>query len=427
MSAVCCQFDTNRPGHARARAGIRGLALRVVAGLGVLALLAGAILIPPAAAQEGTRQETSREPQSGVPATGQQPQTAQPPPKWRLLTRAEGRSIISVAWQHDQPVASSQDCSHLVHEIYSAAGYAFPYATSFALYAGDVNFARVKHPQPGDVIAWPGHVGIVVNPATHSFFSLVRSGAEEEDYTSHYWRSRGQARFYRFLVPNSAYSAAKKVSASTRSAQKATGLSTKDAVDRRSDAAPPENKAAVTEASERPPVPLISDPADASLRRLESLSIPIAAAQRNPTREEIAEAITEWSKTSGEILRDNEPLKFSSPVVIFDQLSVDRLHIKGDRGLVELRVYSGVLLNGDGVDFKQRHEKMRWELQRTESGWVAIPPPERTYVSRDVAIRIFAAQLAQLTDSDSAAAHDEIVLGLEARLANLLSALLQNR
>ena len=113
--------------------------------------------------------------------------------------------------------------------------------------------------------------------------------------------------------------------------------------------------------------------------------------------------------------------------MIYDRFAVERVRIKGDKGSVDIRLDSGVLITMDGVDFKQRHEKVKWELRRDDAGWVAVAPLERAYVPRDVAVRVFAAQLAQLAQSDAAAAHDESVLGQEARLANLLSSLLQNR
>jgi hypothetical protein len=54
-----------------------------------------------------------------------------------------------------------------------------------------------------------------------------------------------------------------------------------------------------------------------------------------------------------------------------------------------------------------------------------IPPPDKVYVGRDEAVRVLAARLAEMTQTAAAANHDQIVLGQEARLANLLSALLQ--
>ena len=99
----------------------------------------------------------------------------------RLLSAQEGRGIVNVAWQQEQTESDAADCSHLVHAIYANAGFEYPYASSFEIYAGNENFARVKAPHPGDVIAWPGHVGIVVDPLQHSFYSLVRTGLEAEE------------------------------------------------------------------------------------------------------------------------------------------------------------------------------------------------------------------------------------------------------
>src|SRR6266403_1147580 len=118
----------------------------------------------------------------------------------RLITSEQGRQIAAAALEQDEPVRSTQDCSHLVHQIYSTAGYEYAYASSFDLYAGNENFRRVQHPQAGDLITWPGHVGIVIDPRQHTFHSLVRSGLKTEDYLGPYWRSRGRARFYRYVV-----------------------------------------------------------------------------------------------------------------------------------------------------------------------------------------------------------------------------------
>src|ERR1700739_2992883 len=84
----------------------------------------------------------------------------------RLLTAAEGRSIVTAA--SEQPTSGTQDCSHLVHQIYLDAGFEYSYGSSFEMYAGHKGFARVKFPHAGDLIVWPGHMGIVVDPVRHS-------------------------------------------------------------------------------------------------------------------------------------------------------------------------------------------------------------------------------------------------------------------
>ena len=153
--------------------------------------------------------------QTGLPAR-------ENPPNLRLMSVAEGRAIVRTAIQDDEREQGAQDCSHVVHAVYSTAGFAYPYASSFEIYSGDGNFARVKYPRAGDVIAWPGHVGIVVNPAQHSFFSLVRTGLGEQDYESVYWRSRGRPRFYRLWIGNGAVLSAAKSSLSPKIKKPAT-------------------------------------------------------------------------------------------------------------------------------------------------------------------------------------------------------------
>lgn len=117
-----------------------------------------------------------------------------------LLGAEEGRAIVDVALEQVAPLEDTRDCSHTVHAIYESAGHPYPYASSSDIYSGNENFVRVKHPRAGDVIAWWGHVGIVVDPKQHSFYSLVRTGLKAQDYESAYWKSRGLARFYRLRV-----------------------------------------------------------------------------------------------------------------------------------------------------------------------------------------------------------------------------------
>lgn len=117
----------------------------------------------------------------------------------RPLTRDEGLAILGAALDFRRNVGSRSDCSHLVHSLYQRAGFQYGYASSSDLYAGINEFHRVANPQPGDLVVWPGHAGIVVNPAQHSFFSLLRSGAGVDFYDSPYWEQRGHPRFFRYI------------------------------------------------------------------------------------------------------------------------------------------------------------------------------------------------------------------------------------
>ena len=397
----------------------------------------------------------------------------------RLLTPAEGRSILDVAWQQDLPARGSQDCSHLVHQIYSNAGFEYPYASSNEIYAGSESFARVKYPHAGDLIAWPGHVGIVVDPARHSFFSLVRSGLGEQDYTAPYWRSRGIARFYRFRISGSrelsAFNPAAGTSDDSRSSKPFVGpipaaratsydhssdrppvaASVKGTTNRpaqkrdssvqtsQSAAADEDEQLTASDAdSDRPPAANVRSgsqvygpPAPRDDLPAEKNTAPVAMAGSVvvstssvvPTRDEIAQSISDWGDSFGNASRDDDPFKSALPVVIVEQFSVEKVETKHNRGSARLTVDSRVSIAHGVVQTKRRHEKIRWELRRTDTGWEATPPADRIYLSQDAAVKNFTAQLAQLAASDGAAQHNEAVLRQELQLAGLLNLLLQKK
>ncbi len=355
----------------------------------------------------------------------------------RLLNAEEGRAIVSAAWEQDQPARGTQDCSHLVHQIYLSAGFEYPYASSFDIYAGNENFERVRTPQPGDLIAWPGHVGIVVDPMQHSFYSLVSTGLDAQDYLGPYWRSRGRPRFYRYKVENPEGLTVAKAAASTSAPKSTRRHNAPSVIEERSPVQSAASNRSPKAASERtaviygPPAPVTPEVPAAPTVATATFEVPpsivIAAGDKKPTREEVAEGISELSNAAGNVLRTGDPSKLQMPVVIFERFNVERVEIKRDHGWARLQIDSRVSIAGGGTDFKRRREKVRWELRRTESGWEAVKPSDRTYVPHDVAVRNLAEQLARLTESDSAAAHEEKVLRQESQLANLLSALLENK
>ena len=126
------------------------------------------------------------------------------PSGYRLLTLKEGRAIAEgIAWVDDEE-GLAPDCSHLVHKLYEQAGYPYPYASSVDLYRGSKPFLRVRYAHPGDLVVWPGHVGIVESPWGHTFFSTTSSGTRIEDYRSAYWRARGYPHFFRYLTKSPA-------------------------------------------------------------------------------------------------------------------------------------------------------------------------------------------------------------------------------
>src|SRR5260370_11232290 len=106
------------------------------------------------------------------------------PPVPRILTADEGLAILGAALESRAHHDFESDCSHLVHAIYERAGFPYSYQPSATLYTGDDEFRRVAHPQPGDLVVWPGHVGIAVNPAQRSFFTPLPSSLPPSSHHS---------------------------------------------------------------------------------------------------------------------------------------------------------------------------------------------------------------------------------------------------
>jgi hypothetical protein len=353
-----------------------------------------------------------------------------PAPTSRLLTVKEGRSIVNTAWDLGRPTDGTVDCSHLIHEIYQNAGFDYPYQNSFELYEGAEKFKRVRFPHSGDLIVWPGHVGIVVDPLQHSFYSLVRTGLEEQDYEAVYWRSRGTPRFYRYkkvravFQPGAKTPATAQVSNDKRSPHLDRAMEDRSSQERSASKLPP--KTASTQNS------LIYGPeTPAELRDTAQAfelppSIAITRGRKPPTREEVGEGIFELSDAEGGLLRIGDPLKVQMPVSIVEQFSVERVEIQRDHGWAHLKIHSKASIVGGTVQFKRVNEKVVWALRRTESSWEAVRPTDRAYVPRDVAVKNLSAQLARLAESNAAGNRREEVLRQELQLAQLLNVLLTN-
>ena len=346
----------------------------------------------------------------------------------RLLSAQQGKAIVSAALDENEAPSGAQDCSHLVHQIYRDAGFEYAYASSFELYAGNANFARVKYPRAGDLVAWPGHVGIVLEPAEHSFYSLVSTGAEAQNYDGPYWRSRGRPRFYRYKTDGGRILTAAKVPGSSPAPISAKRQISDEEAEEHSDAGardsnrPPETAKKIAYGLPAPAAPAAESSMYEAVR-----SIVIAPGKKQPTKAEVAEGISELSNASGKVLRAQDPSRLAAPVVIFERFQVERLEMKRDHGWAHLQIDSRATIAGGETDYARKREKVRWELQRTASGWEALAPADRTYVPQDVAVRNLAAQLARVTEGDGSAAQREIVVRQESQLAKLISGLLDKK
>ena len=146
-----------------------------------------------AQAQSPSRRPDSSEPEPQTVSANRSTDHA------RSLTEDDRLSLIVAALDDRVREASEPDCSHLVHAIYESAGFSYAYAPSSDLYDGVDAFRRVKQPEPGDLIVWRGHAGMVIKPSQHIFFSFLSSGPGIDDYQAPYWKGRGRPRFYRYI------------------------------------------------------------------------------------------------------------------------------------------------------------------------------------------------------------------------------------
>jgi hypothetical protein len=340
----------------------------------------------------------------------------------RPITLREGETIVNAAWQRERQTARRPDCSHLVHEVYTLAGYPYPYADSFDLYVGTKGFVRVVRPQPGDLIVWRGHVGIVVDPGERSFYSSVTSGLRTEFYDAPQWRARGSARFYRYAAAtrrNFTQANARLPQATKEPVQVVTPLPVEDWRGNASGVAEPITKSAdsTTTVSHD-----LESPSSGPTWEIPS-NILVAASRDRPTEAEIAGAISELNNGTGNILRGEELSRLERRVIVYDDLRVDRATFKGNRGSVQTRIKSRVTLLGESIERKPRYDSFRWELLRVNGGWEVLVPKDRVYVPRDVAVRMLAERLASLAQNSGGSGSDSS--RQQAQIIHALSALFE--
>jgi hypothetical protein len=333
----------------------------------------------------------------------------------RLLNLQEGQAIArNIAWADDEE-GLSPDCSHLVHTLYEQAGYSYPYASSVNLYNGAEKFARVKVPHPGDLIVWRGHVGIVVDPTEHSFFSSVSEGARTQYYNSAYWRARGHARFYRYLTTKPA----KSTGTTTVAVNKPAEPGPKTLADSRSADSRPTLQAVKTAPAATSKVRGDVAPASAT-RANNSLPVVVQTSRPRPKAADVAAALAAANRDAGEILRAGNLEQLERPVIVYRDLQVSSVEVKGKRGTAQLQIETLAAISGEQMESQEGREQHQVELQRSKKGWVMTATNGNAYVPRETAMRILAERLAVLTQDSKSGMEKEREQTQIIRFLNLL-------
>jgi NlpC/P60 family len=350
------------------------------------------------------------------------PDRVQKPIAPRSLNQSDGLAILGAAldFRHHSAEYSS-DCSHLVHGIYERAGFPYEYASSSDLYDGADEFRRVANPQPGDLAVWRGHVGIVVNPAQHSFFSALGSGDGVDAYDSAYWKQRGRPRFFRYVkaAPSGVLSASSRTAslkpAALGNARAHTAVAEDVAPDRSNDSSEDssDEPSRQTESSAR----LAANfPATAARPRVAAVN----SVRPKPDQVSAAflAACTEWEESVG----GRDLFHSAHSVIVFDRFEVKKVHISGSEGWAEVQIEEPVSLTGSKTELHKHSEKQRWPLfRRSNTSWDLTPSQDTIYLPQSTAARVLAHELAQITaDSPDAASRTQE----KAELARLLNALL---
>lgn len=317
----------------------------------------------------------------------------------RLLNANEGLILVNTAREQKEQGKPKLDCSHLVHRIYELSGFPYPYASSFDLYNGIDNFRRVSKPRSGDLVAWRGHVGVVVDAMEHSFYSSVRSGFRTEYYDGPYWRAQGRPRFYRYVLTSPANLTATGASAHFDNSKPET-KATMVPVHKEIPDLPSVEGAGPTKVD----LPTLSPSPASALNQSFVLpsSIFVVSKANRPTAEEVGKVISEFNSAAGNLLRAWPPADPGFVVLVYEKLRVERLELKRESGWARVEVEGTPLIAGERFQGKWAEEKTRWELRRTQQGWQLLPPAHRAYVPRDVAVHVLAGRLAFLTQNETA-------------------------
>jgi hypothetical protein len=323
-----------------------------------------------------------------------------------LLSTDDGLAILGAALEGRYKAESRSDCSHLVHAIYEKAGFPYKYQRSSDLYAGVEEFHRVTQPQPGDLIVWPGHAGIVVSPTQHTFYSSLRSGFGMQPYDSVYWKGRGRPHFFRYVkagpqtvlavkrTPALKPSPALKSTPARQAtpALRATGFH----AERDAESPPPESSIdlADRESASDDPDANVPDPAP-----LPTLAKTVVVYANRLKADQISNALREQFQAFADSLETRDLLALQPAVMSFDRLEVQKLAMKGNKGHAQLRFYGAVALSQANSHSKERADVQPLEVRHANGGWEVVLPSNAIYLPRETVVRVLAHQLAALTDN----------------------------
>jgi hypothetical protein len=319
-----------------------------------------------------------------------------------LVSAEQGQALAEFVLQSGPRVRPKPDCSHLVHLLYARAGLVYPYENSRVLYRGVESFERVKTPQPGDLVVWIGHVGVVLSPEDTTFLSSVRSGVITETWKAKHWVRRGRPHFFRYRIGPDANSAllaaimspegdAQNGSRSNLSATSDAQLSFPAAEQNTLKDHGPEESGAQAERDTRG---LQEEQHDLTTDETGQDSDSIVAVihqRQTPIRQEIVAAIMENSNARARSLVGGEMLDLDHPMSVFDRMEVSRIKLKHESGSITLKL-TEIMSQEAGKILPPKTMERELLIRRKDGVWVISDPRARTYLPRTQALKVFERQ-----------------------------------
>ncbi|HXA84707.1 MAG TPA: NlpC/P60 family protein, partial [Candidatus Dormibacteraeota bacterium] len=318
-----------------------------------------------------------------------------------LVSPEQGEALAAFALQSERRVHPKPDCSHLVHLLYARAGLIYRYEDSRVLYRGISDFERMKTPQPGDLVVWLGHVGIVLSPEEKTFLSSVRSGIHTESWTAAHWARRGRPRFYRYRIGPAANM--NLLAAIMFDETRVLG-------DTRGDARSSSTSAQLPFPDGQPTVATV-DNDGLQAGRGESLQqdsvtgspeheagtgsdsiVAMIAQRQTPNKRQISVAFAGSSTVRARRLIAGERLDLSNPFSVFDRVEVEKINIRHESGWITLRLSETLSQEAGKISPGKTMERVLSIFRRNDGVWVISDPQDRTYLAQENALEIFERQ-----------------------------------
>jgi hypothetical protein len=300
----------------------------------------------------------------------------------RLVSPEEGETIVQAAWELRRGLLPKPDCSHFVHAIYAQAGFDYKYAPAADIFDGIDSFQRVTKPQPGDLVVWQGHVGVVVDATEHSFYSSVLSGFAIEDYRSNYWLGRGEPRFYRYVIDDA------------HAAQPLARSYLKQPLPRPNPQPDSTSKDSLADLDGGLPAGGAVAMASSDI---EIRDVIFVSQRKKPSKDEVLAAIIRSVDANGQRLLRNPSLDSQPSIAIAEQFTVNGLNIKDNAGWADLKVKRTASIQYGKADLNESTDSWRVRLNRREQGWTVLVPQDRIYLRRDLAVMALTSHLARVS------------------------------